>query len=636
MKIFSKIKYKTALLTFAVLATTSISGYSQPLNLPTYEQMENSPLKPNLISGQEKCLFTMYGTPGDLEDLKSLVAFMKEKKIGKGFDPGPRPRPNNPKLIEYLLELGWPMTFYIGAEMQLKYGRDTLSDNEIAVLERLDKAGAVSFVQLGEWGYYFHRLSNNQVYLKDTFLGDTTSLKKFSAMAPPVGFAGYMKRPKSRQDCYDELRDYFMTKNKAYRGRIISVTGHSHYEAYVGEWGAKIVGLELGENIAFTQSKMAFARAASRQWKIPWSIQVSPWFNGDFTSSGPLHGKKGEVRGLDAGHSLSFYERIWLHSWFAGTAMVTPEASLGNFFESAKPEWKVNTKGQKIGEWKLTTHGKKGIEVNSIMENNDRGIPYMPIAVVLDHLAGYNAYTGKTFGYLERTAGDWQIYDLFEEQLFAGSDHINKPSDPINPEKSYLRPTPYGESVDAYLSTVKSDVLKNYPLILLVGDITFNDEFVSELKKTIASGSLLLLSAEHAKILGEMLVELKKAGKIEVLQAWKNPETNRIAAISNKRLKELIDQYIPIKVEGSPVGYQINRTKKGWVIELINNDGVIKQPHLPAVIDDTKVAKVTLTPKVNVKKLLEWRSGIRKDAIKGQPVEFTISAGKTIFVEFME
>ena len=32
-------------------------------------------------------------------------------------------------------------------------------------------------------------------------------------------------------------------------------------------------------------------------------------------------------------NALSFYERMWLHGWFAGAAMVTPENSLATFFE---------------------------------------------------------------------------------------------------------------------------------------------------------------------------------------------------------------------------------------------------------------------------------------------------------------
>ena len=59
------------------------------------------------------------------------------------------------------------------------------------------------------------------------------------------------------------VKQYFVSRNRDLLGRTISVTGHSHYEAYAGEWGARCIGLEVGENIAFTQSKFAFARGAA-------------------------------------------------------------------------------------------------------------------------------------------------------------------------------------------------------------------------------------------------------------------------------------------------------------------------------------------------------------------------------------
>ena len=164
----------------------------------------------------------------------------------------------------------------------------------------------------------------------------------------------------------------------------------------------------LGENIAFTQSKMAFARGAARRNAKPWSIQVSPWFAGSTTTSGPLEVDENGSRGLDAGHSLSFYERMWLHAWFAGAAMVTPEASTAIFFEPGAPPYR------------LTSHGRKAAEVFQFVQSKDRGIPYMPVAIVLDKYCGYNAYMGKPWGILEPTAGDQEVRDLFQEQLFPG------------------------------------------------------------------------------------------------------------------------------------------------------------------------------------------------------------------------
>lgn len=96
-----------------------------------------------------------------------------------------------------------------------------------------------------------------------------------------------------RQEAYDRVKAYFTGRHRDLLGRTISVTGHSHYEAYAAEWGARCVGLELGENIGFTQSKLAFARGASRRWNVPWSVQVSPWFHGACTTHGPLVSQPG-------------------------------------------------------------------------------------------------------------------------------------------------------------------------------------------------------------------------------------------------------------------------------------------------------------------------------------------------------
>ena len=67
------------------------------------------------------------------------------------------------------------------------------------------------------------------------------------------------------------------------------------------------------------------------------------------------------MRGLDAGHSLSFYERMWLHAWFTGAAMVTPENSLAIFFEKPEPPWI------------LTEHGRKASELFQFMQAQPRG-----------------------------------------------------------------------------------------------------------------------------------------------------------------------------------------------------------------------------------------------------------------------
>jgi hypothetical protein len=570
------------------------------------------------IPGRSEFVFTIYGTPGELEPLKQLVQAMRDLKLGNGFDPGPTPNRNSKPIFDYLAGVGWPVVCYPGfADMQIKGGRCVLGPENAEALAAMDRAKVFTAVQLGEWGYYFHNLSPNEPWWRDVYGKDFNDFKHL--MKPP-GLAGYDRRPTSRRECYEVLQDYFTSRSRDLLGRVISVTGHSHYEAYAGEWGARCIGLEVGENIAFTQSKLAFARGASRQCQLPWSVQVSPWFSGACTTSGPLRQEGGGARGLDAGHSLSFYERIWLHAWFAGTAMVTPENSIAIFFEKAS------------APSDLTSHGRKAAEVFRFMREHDRGVPFTPVAVVLDRLAGYNGYMDKPWGILEPTEGDRQVRDLFDHQLFPGSDHIHHKPDAANPESSYLRPTPYGEMFDVQLTSASGEMLASYPVILLAGDIEFDDELIAKLERALGQGSSLLLTPNHRKALGSRFDRLSRHPGAEVLQPWIHPETGRSAAISPDRLRRLAIEVLPIEVSGDPIQYEINRTTKGWVIELVNNAGVAKKPDQPATTDSKAIAHVALRPAFRYVSAREWRSN--REYPKKDSIELEVGPGHSAFVEF--
>ena len=262
------------------LATCRLEAGSTGFVAPLPENWQVRPLP-----GHSEYVFSMYGVPAELETLKQLVKTMRQRQLGNGFDPGPSPHPNAKPIFDYLAGVGWPVVCYPGcADMQIKGGRCVLGPANEAVLAAMDRAGLFTAVQLGEWGYYFHNLSPHEPWWRDVY---GPAFDDFKHLMKPRGLAGYDRRPTSRRECYDVLNDYFTSRNRDLLGRVISVTGHSHYEAYAGQWGARCIGLEVGENIAFTQSKFAFARGASRQWQLPWSVQVSPWFSGACTTSGP-------------------------------------------------------------------------------------------------------------------------------------------------------------------------------------------------------------------------------------------------------------------------------------------------------------------------------------------------------------
>ena len=577
---------------------------------------------PRLLPGQSEFAFTLYGCPDNLTQLQEVVAVMRERGFGNGFDPGPSAVAASRPLLEYLATVGWPVILYPpdGGRMQVKGGTSVLNNADEEALRGLDRAGVFNAIQLGEWGYHFHRLQSDEGWWKAVLGADFEAQAK--DFVKPAAQRGYDPLPKTRRECYDQLREYFLWHRQTKGGRLISVTGHSHYEAYAAEWGASVVGLEVGENIGFTQSKFAFARGASRQWNVPWSVQVSPWFGNAVTTRGPLNTNGATATGLDAGHSLSLYLRLWRHAWFAGAAFVTPENSSAIFFEEAK------------APWKLSPHGEAAAQAFQFMRTHDRGTPYTPLLVVLDHLAGYAAYHERTFGILPRTPGDQEIFDLLERQLYFSATRLPVPGNPKNPEAGYLHPTPQGELCDVMLSTVPGAIMRRYPVILLAGEVEFSKFIVHELVTAAQGGSRILLHPRHVEALGpERLAKLRRAGAVEVLEPWTNPDTQRPAAISRDRLQRIASDTLPIGVTGDPVQYQINRNRTGWVIELINNDGVVKEGRSPAVVHPQVIARVKLNPRFAWGRATEWATGTSLP--EGQSVELEIPPGESRFVEFV-
>ena len=122
---------------------------------PKYDSLACSPWQVRLLPGQRDVVFSMYGTPGEVETLRQLIAVMREQNLGNGFDPGPASRAASKPLFEQLATVGWPVMAYPGcADMQIKGGTCVLKPEDEEALSILDRAGVFCAVQLGEWGYY--------------------------------------------------------------------------------------------------------------------------------------------------------------------------------------------------------------------------------------------------------------------------------------------------------------------------------------------------------------------------------------------------------------------------------------------------------------------------------------------------
>ena len=207
------------------------------------------------------------------------------------------------------------------------------------------------------------------------------------------------------------------------------------------------------------------------------------------------------------------------------------------------------------------------------------------------------------------------------------------PGNPPNPEAGYLRPTPHGELCDVALSTATGAFMGRYPVVLLAGDIDFTPAFLRELETAVASGSRLLLHPRHvAAIPAGAMSRLRKGGTVEVLTEWRSPRTGRPAAIPDERLARIAAETLPVAVEGDPVQFQVNRSRAGWVVELIHNDGVVKTGRAPAEVYPEVIARVRLRPRFASVGAREWITGAKQDG--DGAFDVAIPPGESRYVEF--
>jgi hypothetical protein len=225
------------------------------------------------------------------------------------------------------------------------------------------------------------------------------------------------------------------------------------------------------------------------------------------------------------------------------------------------------------------------------------------------------------------------VADLLENQLFGGMARLPVPGNLPNPEANYLQPTRHGELCDVVLSTATGAFMGRYPVLLMAGDIEFGPGFVRELETALSLGSRLLLRDRHVKALSpEAWGRLQRAGTTEVLPDWVHPGTGRPAAIPEERLLRVAAETLPLAVEGDAIQYQINRNRRGWVVELINNDGVVKTGRTPVQVYPEAVARIRLTPRFNYTAAREWLT--HRSWEPSHPIEIEVPPGECRYVEF--
>ncbi|MBI4027100.1 MAG: hypothetical protein HY360_19095 [Verrucomicrobia bacterium] len=338
-----------------------------------------------------------------------------------------------------------------------------------------------------------------------------------------------------------------------------------------------------------------------------------------------LTARKGDLYGM----SISITRRTQYLAWLSGQNAHHFE-DIGSIF------WKH---WHHADQWSLTPRGEAIQEFLTAIRKHDRGVPYTPIAFLMN----------KAHGWCNYSLTPYRIWNnlLPEDADYAVDQHFESLSWPIRQDMALVENDeqmmmPHGIIGDTYDVLVTADThteaVDPYRVVWLVGDTRLNKTWVEKLKTYVERGGTLVANVEQArdvfdekflgakltgqkaeartakcaldgeslessefefeklaltsaKVLatsegGEPLVVENGVGKGRVLLTaprWMMTRDGWAVPLLPHVALHVASGLLPVEVRGN-VEYCVNKTKDGWLVGLMNNRGVHKMAHAQAVV----------------------------------------------------
>ena len=363
-----------------------------------------------------------------------------------------------------------------------------------------------------------------------------------------------------------------------------------------------------------------FARGASRQWNVPWA-----WYQASFKTTTDRKGNErdGKGRKLDkmneirrkghedvvelCGASFSLLSRGWHYGWFAGSSVLEAERYDSYFIEDG-PDGR-------------TRPSKYAREFNSVFELDervDRGVPYTPCAYLCSigepfYRYGYSTardpFSQNAFFWTlapTKTRSHYTFREGGSEGCFWNSPFCEM-GDVLCPDA--------GQGTDDFAAALSA-----YRVAILVGTFVTNSFDAAAVARFVEGGGRVYLNDAQLGLLNAKLARdgspaLAPSSRVVVVPDFVDAgfraspgdaysDKFRKIASGEKTFPEverlmrgLQDELLPVKVAGD-CQWGVNRTKRGWLVWLMNNKGVTKYALEEEEIDhsfDTEVA-VTYKP----------------------------------------
>jgi hypothetical protein len=487
-------------------------------------------------------------------------------------------------------------------------------------------------------------------------------------------------------------RETFQTEtgpmwDKLIPGQSTSSTSFAHA---LSQWGVNLIGMETAAVMPMTGMRIAFTRGAARQFGGAFLYYHAPNF-GDtaatFTKqqnfAGPdffYHSRYGPTMGP----SLSWYRKSYYLYYMAGASAIYLEQGQDQFF---KP-------GPGDHPFQLNPLGRITDEFMRFAEKHpDRGTPYTPVAFLLDPAHGFEMtdYPHWPFEVSQIDRGDRAIRELFGVAYYPG---LVVEGEPAIADRQPFVSGVFGDIFDVLTaadvqgsrSKIQS-LLPSYRAVVVGGRVDWSAEWIQRLNEYVRNGGTVVINAAQSKNLpeqfsgvrfvnataeadsarclapgeepqdlsgqmfryekvelkgasalmaapnGEPLVTVNKVGKGSVVFAALPDllgENERITPFAAHMLAHVFADAVPVKISGD-VEYLINRTANGWVVTLLNNNGVSKPQQGMAQVDRNASVTVTIAAP-GVRSAIEWTSDTALKVDKGN-VMLQIAPGSLAIIE---
>ncbi len=487
-------------------------------------------------------------------------------------------------------------------------------------------------------------------------------------------------------------RETFKTETGPMWDKLIPAqsTSSISFAHALSQWGVNLLGMETAAVMPMTGLRIAFTRGAVRQFGGAFLYYHAPNF-GDtattFTKTQNFAGPDNFYHsryGVTMGPSLSWYRKSYYLYYMSGASAIYLEQGYDQFFKPGPGEhpFQLNPLGRITDEF-----------VRFAEKHPDRGTPYTPVAFLLDPAHGFEMtdYPHWPFEVSQIDRGDRALRELFGVAYYPG---LVVEGEPAIADRQPFVPGVFGDIFDVLTAADEprskiQNLLPAYRAVVAGGRIDFSAEWIKRLDDYVRNGGTLVINAAQIKkvpeqfsgvrllnsageahnarclapneeaqdlkgqifryekielkgatafmttLSGEPIVTVNKVGKGSVVFAGVPDllgEDERVTPFAAHMLAHVFADAVPVKVNGD-VEYLINRTANGWVVTMLNNNGVFKPQQGMAQVDRSAYVNVSITlTGQQIRSANEWTSDTPLK-VDGGTVAVRIAPGSLAIVE---